>query len=191
MPGKPWYIDVKSLGDPGETYRGDPRISANTLAGSGTMRTAEDILREKDKGKDIISVTVDTTIHEALKVMLENRIGSIVVRSEGRIVGIWTERDLMKNTVTPGFDPKTARIGDYMVSDVLSAKHTATLYQLLDIFLGRRLRHVLIEKNGEYVGILSTGDVVKADLLEKTEELRELSSMVNWQYYEDWRAPKK
>lgn len=155
------------------------------------MRTAEEILREKEKGVDIVSVDVDTTVHDALKVMLQKRIGAIVVRSREKIVGIWTERDLMKNTVTPGFEAKTAKIGGYMVTDILSAKHTATVYQLLDTFLGRRLRHLLIEKDGEYIGILSTGDVVKADLLEKTEELRELSSMVNWQYYDNWSLPKK
>jgi signal-transduction protein with cAMP-binding, CBS, and nucleotidyltransferase domain len=134
---------------------------------------------------------VDTTIYDALKVMLEKRIGAIVIKSQQAIVGIWTERDLMRNTVTPGFDPKIAKIGDYMVTDLLSAKHTATVYQLLDTFLGRRLRHLLIEKDGAYIGILSTGDVVKAELLEKTEELKELSSMVNWQYYDNWSAPKK
>jgi hypothetical protein len=49
------------------------------------------------------------------------------------------------------------------------------------------LRHLLIEKNGEFIGVLSSGDVMKANLNEKTKELEELNAMVSWEYYENWR----
>lgn len=155
------------------------------------MRTAEQILKEKEKGTEIVSVPADATIREALEKMLAHRIGAIAVSEGGKIVGIWTERDLMRNTVTEGFDPKTTRIRDVMVKALISAPHTATVFQLLDMFLGRRLRHVFIEKDGQYIGMLSTGDVVRAALLDKTEEARQLSSMLNWEYYENWSPKRK
>ena len=122
------------------------------------MNTAEDMVR--DKGGDIISVAAITTISTALQVMVKNKVGAILIKEDDQIVGIWTERDLMRNTLIQGFDPASARIGDYMVEPIRSAPHTDTVYNLKDKFLGLRLRHSPIEKNGRYVGLLSVGDVM-------------------------------
>ena len=149
------------------------------------MKTALDIVKNKDK--DIITVPENTTIYEALKLMVKNRIGAILVTHEDKIVGVWSERDLMEDILHEGFDPKKAIIKDYMTKDLISAQDSDSIYTLLDKFLGRRLRHLLIEKDGEYIGFLSTGDVIKANLWEKTRELKELNAIVSWEYYENWR----
>ena len=153
------------------------------------MKTAEEILNEKTH--DMICVSPDTTIQDCLETMVANRIGAILVKEGNNIVGIWTERDLMRNVITPGFDAKTARIGDYMTTKLVSAPHDATVYNLKDNFLGRRIRHLLVEKGGKYIGILSTGDVIRASLDEKSDELQKLHASVNWEYYEDWKWKKK
>ena len=57
----------------------------------------------------------------------------------------------------------------------------------MDKFIGLRLRHLPVEKEGEFIGLLSVGDVLKASLHEKTEELEKLNGMVSWDYYEEWR----
>jgi signal-transduction protein with cAMP-binding, CBS, and nucleotidyltransferase domain len=59
----------------------------------------------------------------------------------------------------------------------------------MDKFLGMRLRHLLIEKNGQYIGMLSSGDVMKETLREKTREYESLNFEVSWDYYENWRTP--
>jgi signal-transduction protein with cAMP-binding, CBS, and nucleotidyltransferase domain len=153
------------------------------------MKTAEQILQDKET--DLISVTPETPITEALRLMIKNHIGAILIKDKEIIVGIWTERDLMRNTVSAGFDPQTAQIGDYMTTSLPSAPHTDTVYQLLDKFLGMRLRHLLIQKNGDYIGLLSTGDVIKASLQEKDQELKALNAIVSWEYYENWQWRKK
>jgi signal-transduction protein with cAMP-binding, CBS, and nucleotidyltransferase domain len=153
------------------------------------MRTAEEIL--KDKELDIVSVSPDANIKEALQLMIKNQIGAILVQEGKEIVGIWTERDLMRNTVTAGFDAETAKIGDYMTTGLLSAPHDNTCYELLDKFLGMRLRHLLIKKNDEYIGLISIGDVIKSCLQAKDEELRQLNKFISWEYYENWRWKKK
>ncbi|MBN2410868.1 CBS domain-containing protein [candidate division KSB1 bacterium] len=149
------------------------------------MKTALDIVKNKEK--DIITVTENSTIYDALKIMVQNRIGAILVTRDDKIVGVWSERDLMEDTLKEGFDPKTAIIKDYMTTNLISAPHGDSIYSLLDKFLGRRLRHLLIEKDGEYIGFLSTGDVIKANLWDKTRELKELNAIVSWEYYENWR----
>jgi CBS domain-containing protein len=153
------------------------------------MRTAAEILQDKDS--HIISVSPDTTIIEALRVMIKNHIGGILIQEGDKIVGIWTERDLMRNSITANFDVKVAKIKDYMTTGLLSAPHSDTVYQLLDKFLGMRLRHLLIEKDGSYIGLLSIGDVIKATLQEKDAELKELNAIVSWDYYENWQKRKK
>ena len=118
--------------------------------------------------------------------MVESGVGAVLVRDGEDVVGIWTERDLMRNTLVEDFDPATARIGDLMVAPIRSAPHTDTAYNLMDKFLGLRLRHLPIERNGHYIGMVSVGDVIKASLREKTKELESLNAVVSWDYYEDW-----
>ena len=153
------------------------------------MITAEDILKEK--GGDILSVSPESTLEEALKIMLDKKIGAIVVKDGDEFVGIWTERDLMRNTVNENFDPSKAKIKDYMSTHLVSALYTDLIYNLMDKFLGKRIRHLLIEKEGKYIGFLSSGDVTKALLVEKSEELEKLSKIVNMDYYENWRWKNK
>lgn len=153
------------------------------------MKTAEDILKEK--GYDIISVAVEATVFEALGVMTQHNIGAILVKDGDKYVGIWTERDLMRNTVDENFDPKTARVKDHMVTNLRCAPPNDPVDRLMDKFLGMRLRHLLIEKNGDYVGVLSSGDVIKAYLHQKSQELKELNKMVSFEYYDNWQWKKK
>ncbi len=153
------------------------------------MQTAGEILERK--GHEIISVSPDDTIYNALKVMLGKNIGAILVKDGEDYVGIWTERDLMRDVMDENFNPRTAKVKDHMVTGLKFADHSESCYQLLDKFLGMRLRHLLIKKNDKYIGILSIGDVNKALLVEKTKEIERLNQMVSWRYYEDWKWKKK
>ena len=154
------------------------------------MKTAWDILQ--DKGQlEIYCVPPETTVREALRVMTDNRIGAILVKQGDQYVGIWTERDLLWNSVDDGFEPSTSRIADVMVTDLVLTPHDDTVFALMDKLLGRRHRRMLIEKDGELVGFLSAGDVMKACLQEKSNELDHLKAIVSWEYYEDWKGAKR
>jgi len=74
------------------------------------MKTAQDILKEK-KAPKMVTISEETTIYEAIAYMVENKIGAMLISESEDIKGIWTERDYLRNTMEPGFDPKTARIG--------------------------------------------------------------------------------
>jgi signal-transduction protein with cAMP-binding, CBS, and nucleotidyltransferase domain len=139
----------------------------------------------------MICVSPETVINDALKVMNEKKIGAILIQEGENIIGIWTERDLMKNIIIEDFDIKTAKIKDYMATNIQYALYTETIFQLKDKFLGKRLRHLLIEKDKKYIGLLSAGDVMKASLNEKTKELESLNAIANWEYYENWKWKKK
>lgn len=148
------------------------------------MKTAKDMIQ--DKGGDILCVPAGTTVMDALKKMNENKVGAILVTRDGKPAGIWTERDLLHNTLDAAFKPQTTLIDDVMTKTIVTAPSTDTVYNLMDKFLGLRLRHLIIEKDGEIIGMVSSGDVIKASIQEKDEELKQLNTMVGWDYYENW-----
>lgn len=148
------------------------------------MKTAEDILKEKKR--DIVCTHSNRSVLEASRIMAENNIGAILIEDGGRYVGIYSERDLLRHTASADFNPKTARIGDYMSSPLHCAEHDETLVNLKDKFLGLYIRHLIIEKAGKQIGLLSIGDVLRASLLEQDRQIKELNSMASWEYYENW-----
>ncbi|MFC1584317.1 cyclic nucleotide-binding/CBS domain-containing protein [Fibrobacterota bacterium] len=149
------------------------------------MITAEELLR--DKGRELIGVSPDASIRDALKVMVEKKIGSILIKENGKVAGIWTERDFMQNILSEGFDLDRSRVGDYMTTKLQYARISDPLHILMDKFLGLGIRHLLIEKNGECVGVLSTRDVVRSNLHEKFQELKKENAETSWEYYENWK----
>ncbi|MDZ7370596.1 MAG: CBS domain-containing protein [candidate division KSB1 bacterium] len=152
------------------------------------MRTAEDIIRQK--GGEIHAVPVDATLYEAVAVMVEKKIGAVLVREGDKMVGIWTERDLLRGSLQEGFDLRRELISRHMSKPLITVPHTDTIYRLMDKILGLRLRHLPVEKEGKIIGVLSSGDVIRAALLEKTREYEELNKMLGWEYYENWRWKK-
>ena len=67
------------------------------------MKTAEDILKEKNR--EMVFISPDQTIQEAIRLMTANKIGAVLVKKDDKIVGIWTERDLLYDSDQKGFDP--------------------------------------------------------------------------------------
>jgi signal-transduction protein with cAMP-binding, CBS, and nucleotidyltransferase domain len=153
------------------------------------MKTAEDIL--KDKQREIVSILWDQTVFQACRKMVDNKIGAILVEKENEFVGIWSERDLLRNITSAGFDPKKVKVGDYMTSPLQTASHSTRIYKLEEMFLGLFLRHILIEKDGQYIGMLSIGDVLRAGLLEKDRQFKDINDFVSWDYYENWKAGRR
>lgn len=148
------------------------------------MKTANDII--VDKNSEIVHVTKSQTLAEAIDLMNQNKIGAILVKEGDEMVGIWTERDYLRSSSEPGFDPKTTQVGDHMTSPLHFASHDATLTELEEMFIGLYLRHIPIKKGNQFLGMVSIGDVLRANLLEKDQQIKKLNSMASWHYYENW-----
>ena len=153
------------------------------------MNTAEDIVR--DKQRDIVSISWDQTVQQACLEMVDRKIGAILVKKDGKFVGIWTERDLLLKMTEDGFNPQTAKIGDHMSTPQKTAPHSTRIHKLKEMFLGLFVRHLPIEKDGEFIGLLSIGDVLRASLIEMDHQLKQINAFVTWDYYENWREGRK
>jgi len=149
------------------------------------MKTAEDIVN--DKQRDIVCISWDQTVHQTCRKMIERKIGAIVIKKNDKFVGIWSERDLLRNICNEGFDPLTARVSDYMSAPLQSAPHSTRIHKLEEMFLGLFLRHLMIEKDDKYIGMLSIGDVLRASLLDKDRQFRDLNEFVSWDFHENWQ----
>jgi CBS domain-containing protein len=153
------------------------------------MKTAEDILNEKRR--DTVWIAGDRTVMDAVKVMVENSIGAILIREGERFVGIFSERDLLRNTADPNFDRLTARVSDFMSKPLHCAPHDMPLIRLKEKFLGLFIRHLVIEKQGRQIGMLSIGDVMRASLLAQDMQIKEFNAVASWEYYDDWGWDRK
>lgn len=129
------------------------------------MKTANDIIT--NKSHDIISVQEDTPIFEALKIMLEKKIGVILVKNGNKISGIWSERDLIRNIVKDEADLKTTIISGAMRQNLLWVEPDATLYEIMDKMITNKIRHLLVKKGDDYIGLISIGDVITHELKDK------------------------
>ena len=150
--------------------------------------TAEEILKEI--GHEPLIVSPEATVHEAVRLMLEKGSHAVLIAKEGSYLGIWTERDLMMNVMLEGFDPKTTKVSEHMSFPLKAAHHTDHLFELIAKFLGYHTRHLLIEKEGKYIGILYAKDVIRAGFSERTKQLDELDEMVSLEFYENWKRKK-
>ena len=126
--------------------------------------------------KDVIALSEDDTVADAVKAMSERGVGSVVITdAEGRPVGIFTERDLMKKVCAKGLDPSRVPLGDVMTRHPLVARENWTAAKALEVMAYYGFRHLpVVDEHGKLVGIVSIKDVVKS-IVEEVD-VSELSS---------------
>ena len=153
------------------------------------MKTAGEILKEKNR--EMICIPSDKTVRDAIRLMNDNNIGAILVKKNDQIVGIWTERDLLHNMNLPTFNPDTDLIESYMTTGLYKISNDTSILKIDEMFLGLFIRHILVEKDGTYIGLLSIGDVLRATLIEQDRQIKSLNKIANWEYYENWGWDRK
>ncbi|MBL7115703.1 MAG: CBS domain-containing protein [Kiritimatiellae bacterium] len=149
------------------------------------MKIAQDLI--EDKKSELVSVPETTTISEAVTLMDKENVGCLLISVNEAITGIWTERDLARNFVIDGFNIETATVGQYMSTPLITCEWNESVYHLMDKFLGCRVRHLPVNKHGEIIGLLSVGDVMKASIRAKDQELARANAQLSWDYYEEWK----
>jgi CBS domain-containing protein len=135
------------------------------------------------KGIDVLCGPEDLTIVEAARLMVEARVGALVVMDGGdRVVGILTERDVLRFTARHTDRLSATRVGDIMSRDVLVGLPTDTVDAMMALMTERRIRHLPILVNGRLAGIVSLGDLVKTVVHEATFEVRMLRDYITGSY---------
>jgi len=113
------------------------------------------------KGRDVISVRPSTPIIDVTKVFTENRIGSIIVIDEGAVVGIVSERDVVRAVANVGPSVLDEPVSSIMTAEVITCGGSDTVDQIMSVMTARRFRHMPVIESGQLAGIISIGDVVQ------------------------------
>lgn len=139
--------------------------------------TIRDVLHHK--GHDVWAVPATATVREAVDGMNEHHIGSVLVaRSDGQVVGIFTERDVLVRVVAAGEDPGSTRVSDVMTTDVARVAPEDEIYDVLRLMTKTRHRHMPVFEHGELLGMVSIGDLTDCALREMDGEVIDLTQYI-------------
>lgn len=139
--------------------------------------SARSILEQK--GRSVVTVGPQMTLGEAARVLDENKIGAVVVVGmESRIVGIFTERDVVRAIGQDGKAAFEQPISQYMTANVYRCREETSLNELMEVMSVRRFRHAPVENDGRLSGIISIGDVVKARIREIEAEAEHIKAYI-------------
>jgi CBS domain-containing protein len=129
----------------------------------------------RSKGDFVATVPPTATVRDFLGVLAEHRIGAAVVTSDDAIVGIVSERDVVRNLAAAGGALLDQPVSAIMTVDVVTCRGDATVEDLAATMTERRIRHVpVVDDGGALRGIVSIGDVVKSRISELESERNDL-----------------
>lgn len=141
------------------------------------MATAEQLTAIK--GGTIASLPPQATVLEAAQLMNDRHIGSVLVTEGNQLVGIFTERDVMRRVVADQRDPATTTVADVMTSPVACAAPHTTLDEIRTVMRDKRIRHVPMVNGGGVLRMISLGDLNKAEHDGQVETIRYLEQYMS------------
>jgi len=139
--------------------------------------TVRSILDEK--GRDVFTIGPDETLSAAVRLLAEKRIGAVVVlRPDGGIGGILSERDIVRALAEGGAGALTKPISAFMTSKVQVCREENTVNDVMEVMTRVRFRHLPVEKEGRLVGLVSIGDVVKRRIEDVEREAEDIKAYI-------------
>jgi signal-transduction protein with cAMP-binding, CBS, and nucleotidyltransferase domain len=131
----------------------------------------------EEKGGDVLEISADTSVLEAVQVMVDHNVGSLLVTDAGEVVGIVTERDYLRRVTLQG-RTEEAPVSEIMSSPLVVATRETTIDECMALMTDRRIRHVPVVEGGNVVGLVSIGDLVKFKSKLQTFEIQFLNDYI-------------
>lgn len=131
------------------------------------------------KGRGIISITSDASVLDAIRIMADKTIGSLLVMDGEKLLGIVTERDYARKVIIKGRSSESTAVSEIMTADVLTTSSMQTVNDCMTIMTERRIRHLPVVDDGEVVGLISIGDLVQAIISDQKEEIEHLEQYIS------------
>lgn len=141
------------------------------------MKKVKDILARK--GSNVTQVNPDTSVLEALKIMADQNIGSVVVMESERFVGIVTERDYSRKVVLKGKSSTDTKVSEIMSTDFPRITPTDTVEQCMQLLSERNIRYLPVFDGESLAGIISINDVVKETIITQQETITQLKDYLH------------
>lgn len=141
------------------------------------MVTVRELLGAKGRHA-VLTVEPTTTVRDAARRMNEAGTGSVLVEHDGQLLGIFTERDLMRRVVAVDLPPGETTVGETMTTSLVTATPEATLADCGQLMSARRIRHLPVVAGDRVMGVVTTGDLLAHELAEKNAAIQQLEAFV-------------
>ena len=132
----------------------------------------------RTKGEAVFTTTPDVTVAQASAELADKGVGAMIVCEGDRVVGVLSERDIVRGVAADGAACLTRPVSGYMTGEVVFAAPTETLDDLMNRMTDRRIRHLPVLHEQRLAGVVSIGDVVKGKIAEATQEAEELKAYI-------------
>ena len=141
------------------------------------MDTVRDLL--KSKGGEVWTIQPDETVHDAIQKMADQDVGALVVIEDGELAGIFTERHYSRKVFLKGRQSPTTPIREVMSTRVTCASPKQTIEECMAVMTDKRIRHLPVVDDGELVGIVSIGDLVKSTIADQEFVIEQLTEYIH------------
>jgi CBS domain-containing protein len=141
------------------------------------MKTLQQVLNDKVH-QGIVSISPDKTVYDALVILAENNIGALAVMQNGKLVGVFSERDYAREIALNNRSSKTTLISEVMSTNLITAKPDDLLDSAMNTMNNKRIRHLPVLNGDVMVGMLSVGDLVKETIAYQASLIKQLESYI-------------
>lgn len=141
------------------------------------MKTVSQLLQ--GKGVGVWSVTPDSSVFDALKLMADKNVGALLVMEGDKLRGIVSERDYARKVILLGKSSHDLPVREIMSDKVVCVGREHTLDECMGLMSGKRIRHLPVLQGGKVVGMLSIGDLVKAVIADQQQTIQQLESYIH------------
>ncbi|AVU76961.1 CBS domain-containing protein [Pseudomonas sp. Fig-3] len=143
------------------------------------MKTAAQLVRLKSvQNQQVHSIAPEQTVLEALQIMAEKNVGALPVIEHGQVVGVFSERDYARKLVLQGRSSVGTSVRTVMSAPVVTADSQQSIDRCMEVMTDSHLRHLPVLDNGQLMGLLSIGDLVKEAIVEQADLIRQLEHYI-------------
>jgi CBS domain-containing protein len=131
------------------------------------------------KGRDVVSIAPDASVLDAIRLMSDRGIGALVVMDGNKLAGILTERDYARKVILKGRASDATEVREIMTTDVITTTSSESVEKCMNIVTDKRIRHLPVVDEGEIVGMISIGDLVKAIISDQQQAIEQLEHYIS------------
>jgi CBS domain-containing protein len=133
----------------------------------------------KRKGRRVWSISPDASVYEAIELMSLKEIGSLMVVEDSALVGVFSERDYARNVILKGRSSRDTRVGEIMMTKIVSARPDQTVEECMEIMTEERVRHLPVLDGDRLLGVVFIGDLVKSVISEQQFMIQQLEHYIS------------
>jgi CBS domain-containing protein len=131
------------------------------------------------KGREVISIDQEASVYDAIKLMAERGVGSLLVMDGNELRGIVTERDYARKVIIKGRSSESTQVHEIMTIDLVTTTGAQTVNECMTKMSEKRIRHLPVMSGEEVVGLISIGDLVQAIISDQQQEIEQLESYIS------------